>query len=104
MNAPILLNTRGQQNAAMRQVLVTEDLYDGGALIGRAGQTVTLSVLPSDTGDQLRVIDNYISGYKNFGFVADLLSPVVLVDQEAGNRIDRSANSAFQLVDTLVGR
>lgn len=104
MSANILLNTRVQQNAAVRQVLLTEDLYENGVLLGRAGQTIQLSVLPSDTADQTRVIDNYISGYKNFGFVADLLSPVVLVDRETGNRIDRSANSAFQLVDTLVGR
>lgn len=103
MSANILLNTQ-VQNAAVRQVLLTEDLYENGALLGRAGQSILLSVMPSDTADQLQVIDNYISGYKNFGFVADTVSPVVIVDREAGNRIDRSASSAFTLLDTAVGR
>jgi hypothetical protein len=112
MNAPILLSSAANRqiirNATLgelRQFRLSEDLYgEGGALLGRAGESVMLSVMPSDTGDQLRVIDNYISGYKNFGFVGDVISPVVLVDHEAGNRIDRSMNSAFLLTDTNVGR
>lgn len=112
MNAPILLSSeanrqiiRNTELGTLRQFRLSEDLHgEGGVLLGRAGESITLAVMPSDTGDQLRVIDKYISGYKNFGFYADILAPTVLVDQEAGNRIDRTLNSAFQLVDTAVGR
>jgi hypothetical protein len=113
MNAPLLLSSQVNrqiiQNAelgSLRQFRLSEDLREGdtGPLVGRAGEIITLAVMPSDTGDQLRTIDNYISGYKNFGFFADVVSPVVIVDQEAGNRIDRSTASAFTLLDTSVGR
>lgn len=112
MNAPLLLTTeidrqivRNAELGSVRQFRLSEDMHgEGGRLIGRAGEVITLAVMPSDTSDQLRVIDNYISGYRNFGFMADIVSPVVMVDQEAGKRIDRSLASAFTVLDTAVGR
>ena len=112
MNAPLLLTTeidrqviRNTELGTVRQFRLSEDMHgEGGRLVGRAGEVITLAVMPSDTSDQLRVIDNYISGYRNFGFMADIVSPVVTVDQEAGKRIDRSLASAFTVVDTAVGR
>lgn len=112
MSANLLLNSHVDRSVLvdaahgqLRQFRLSEDLHgDNGVLLGRAGETITLAVMPSDTSDQLRVIDNYISGYKNFGFMADVVSPVVMVDHETGKRIDRSLASAFTVVDTAVGR
>ena len=72
--------------------------------IGRAGEVVTMAVTPSETGDQLRVIDTYLGGYKNRSYLADQISPPVLVDTEKGKRIDFSKENAFQWVDPRAGR
>lgn len=84
----------------LRQFRLSMDV----AGLGRAGELVTLAVTPSDTSDQLAVIDNYISGYRPFQYTADIVSPVVLVNKEKGTRIDRSSASAFTVLDTAVGR
>jgi hypothetical protein len=112
MSANIALNSRVDRQTLidaalgqLRQFVLSENLHgQDGNLIGRAGETITLAVMPSDTSDQLAVIDNYISGYRNFGFMADIVSPVVVVDKEAGKRIDRSLASAFTVHETAVGR
>lgn len=112
MNAPLLLNSQVSRQliantelGSLRQFRLSEEVRDeGGNILGRPGEVITLAVMPSDTGDQLRIIDKYISGYRNFGFYADIVSPVVPVDQEAGTRLDRSMASAFTLLDTKVGR
>src|SRR5690348_4705330 len=111
MNAPLVINSEVNRRiianaelGSLRQFRLSEDLHGEEGLVGRAGDVITLAVMPSDTSDQLAVIDNYISGYRNFGFMADVVSPVVTVDKEAGKRIDRSLNSAFTVLDTAVGR
>lgn len=111
MNAPLVLSTevsrtliRNAEMGSLRQFRLSEDLHGDEGIVGKAGDVITLAVLPSDTSDQLAVIDNYISGYRNFGFMADLIAPVVMVAKEAGKRIDRSLNSAFTVIDTTVGR
>jgi hypothetical protein len=112
MSANLLLNSQVDRRVLvdaalgqLRQFRLSQDMHDAdGNLVGRTGESITLAVMPSDTADQLAVIDNYISGYRNFGFMADVVSPVVMVDKEAGKRIDRSLNSAFTVVDTAVGR
>jgi hypothetical protein len=112
MNAPLHLNSSvnrqliaNNELGSLRQFRLSADLADdAGAMVGRAGELITLAVMPSDTSDQLAVIDNYISGYKNFGFMADIFSPVVTVNKEAGKRIDRSLASAFTVHNTAVGR
>jgi hypothetical protein len=112
MSANVLLNSRVDRQllhdatqGALRQFRLSEDLHsDDGGVVGKAGELITLAVMPSDTSDQLSVIDNYISGYRNFQFMADVFSPVVTVNKEAGKRIDRSLASAFTVHPTAVGR
>lgn len=104
MNAPIqLVDTQIVRNAeigSLRQFRLSADLEG----IGKAGELITLAVTPADTADQLAVIDNYISGFKNLEMTADIIAPVVLVDREAGKRIDRSLASAFTVLETAIGR
>lgn len=108
MNAPV--NTHIVRTAAERlpqkdgSLLRSFRLAEDADGIGKAGETVMLSVLPSDTADQLQVLDTYISGYKPFQFTADLVTPPVLVDREKGKRLDRAKESAFERVDTAIGR
>jgi hypothetical protein len=88
----------------MNQLTKTFKLFSDAPGIGRAGDVVTMAVTPSETGDQLRVIDTYLGGYKNRSYLADQISPPVLVDTEKGKRIDFSKENAFQHVDPRAGR
>lgn len=71
---------------------------------GRAGELITLSVTPADTSDQNKEIDTWLGGFQNFGFLADMVAPVVLVDQEKANRRDFLLENVFEVVETRVGR
>lgn len=73
---------------------------------GKAGEVVRFSVTPAETSDQLKEIDTYLGGYSQTEaqMMADLLSPVVLVDQEKAKRRDFSLENAFQVVETRTGR
>lgn len=72
----------------------------------RAGELIKLAVSPADTSDQLKEIDTYLGGYSQTEaqMMADLLSPVVLVDQEKAKRRDFSLENAFEVVETRTGR
>ncbi len=72
--------------------------------MGRNGERITLSVTPADTTNQNEEIDTWLGGYQNFGFVADMVSPVVLVDQEKARRRDFSLENTFERIDPKVGR
>ncbi len=104
MNAPIQVFdthiTRNAELGSLRQFRLSMDVEG----MGKAGEIITLAVMPSATSDQLATIDNYISGYKPFDFTADVIAPVVLVDKEKGKRPDRSLASAFTVHETAVGR
>lgn len=73
---------------------------------GKAGTVVQFSVTPSDTSDQQKEIETYLGGYSQTGaqFMADTLSPVVLVDQEKARRRDFKLENAFEVVETRTGR
>jgi hypothetical protein len=104
MGANLALQTAifrsGDLPEGMRQFLLAENVEG----VGKAGDVITMSITPADTSDQLAVIDSYISGYKPFQFCADIVSPVVTVAKEKGKRIDRAKESAFEVVETAVGR
>jgi hypothetical protein len=104
MNAPLqLVQTQIVRNAQMgdlRQFRLSEAIEG----VGKAGELITLAVTPADTADQLAVIDNWISGFRNLDMTADIVAPVVLVDREAGKRIDRTLASAFTVLETAIGR
>jgi len=73
-------------------------LADNLAGVGRAGQLVTMSLAPVDTYDPTE-LPTYLAGFKPFGFRADEMSPVVMVDQSKGKRRDFSSDDAFRRVD-----
>ena len=70
----------------------------------RAGQRVTMAVSPAQSSNQDETLQTYLGGYANRQYVADLISPPVLVDREAGKRRDHSATNAFAHIDTRAGR
>lgn len=86
------------------QLTLVSDIEKEGVILARAGESLMLSVNPSDTSDQNKEIDTYLGGYSPFGFIADLVSPVVLVDQEKARRRDFADDNVFEPVDTKTGR
>lgn len=82
---------------------ITLRLAEGSAA-GREGELITLAVNPSDTSDQLKEIDTWLGGFENFGYLADQIAPVVLVDQEKARRRDFALENVFERVDTRTGR
>ncbi len=71
---------------------------------GREGEVIKLSVTPADTSDQNKEIDTWLGGFSNFGYLADMVSPVVLVDQEKARRRDFKLENVFEVVETRAGR
>jgi hypothetical protein len=69
----------------------------------KAGETIMLAVTPSDTA-QSTELENYIGGYKQSGYAADLLSPIVPVEKETFKRRDFSHLNTFAPVEDRVGR
>lgn len=71
---------------------------------GSAGQTIQLSVTPSEVGEVNREVETYLGGYTAPEFGADLFSNIHLVDQETGTRRDFSASNLFTRHEDRVGR
>jgi hypothetical protein len=80
-------------------------LSEGVEGLGRAGEVISLAVTPADVTVQTEELDTYLGGFKPFGFVVDeIVSKVVLVDKEAGQRRDLAKENAFEVVDVSSGR
>lgn len=72
---------------------------------GKAGEQILMAVTPADTNTQTEELDTYLGGYApDEGYVADLLSPVVLIDKEKGQRRDFDKENAYEPVETRTGR
>lgn len=71
---------------------------------GKAGERIMLSVTPAEVSNQNEELDSWLGGYSQFGFVADMLAPVVLVDQEKAQRRSFKAENVFERVPTKTGR
>lgn len=69
---------------------------------GRAGQLVTLDLAPADVHDPTE-LSSYLAGYRPFGFRADEISPVVLVDHGTDKYRTFHQDDAFQRVDVKTG-
>lgn len=69
--------------------------------IGRAGQTVQLTLSPSDVTAPAVIIDTLIFGYKQLGYRADEVAPVQLVDRDVGKYQIYGPNNTFRLVNLL---
>lgn len=109
MNAALALDTLRQPGAspvtAVQQgQVITFTLAEDVPGIGKAGQRVTMAATPADTSDQTRELETYLGGYRPFGFAADQMSPVVLIDKEQGKRRDFDMENAFEVVETRTGR
>lgn len=63
--------------------------------IGRAGETITLALAPSDVTIQ-EELDSYIAGFSPFGLRADEVSPIFLVDKDTDKFRFFSLNNVFQ--------
>ena len=93
---------RGAINGQMEFRITENAIIDGTPY--RAGDLVTLAVVPSDVTNQTEELDTYLGGYTPFGFGADMVSKVVLVDKEAGTRRDFAKENAFEVVNVESGR
>lgn len=71
--------------------------------IGRAGQTVTLSLTPADVSEPAEM-STYLAGYSPFTFRADEVSPPVFVDKDEDRYRDFSSDDAFRVVDVKGSR
>lgn len=78
-------------------------LLDKVAGVGAAGDTVQLSLAPSDV-HIAEEIDNYLAGYSPLGYRADEACPVVLVDKETDQFRTFGEANAFQRVETRTSR
>lgn len=92
---------RGQPE--IKKFRLSEDAEIDG-VYRKAGELIEMSVLPADVTNQTEVIDTYLGGYTQFGYAADMVSKVVPVEKEAGQRRDFAKENAFELVDTRSGR
>lgn len=68
------------------------------------GEIIRATLAPSDVTNQREQLENYLGGYSPFGFGADLLAPIIMVDKEKGDRRDLAKENAFEVVDTTLGR
>jgi hypothetical protein len=75
-------------------ILLAEDTQG----IGKAGQRVNLELTPQDVHDPTE-IPTYLAGYRPFGFRADEMSPIVLVDNDEDKYRTFSADDTFMPVD-----
>lgn len=75
-------------------ILLAEDTQG----IGKAGQRVQLELTPQDVHDPTE-IPTYLAGYRPFGFRADEMSPIVLVDNDEDKYRTFSADDTFMPVD-----
>jgi hypothetical protein len=91
-----------RQSVVKKFTLVEDATFNG--VRHRAGDLVEMAVVPADVTNQTEVIDTYLGGYSQFGFAADLVSKVVPVDKEAGQRRDFAKENAFERVETRSGR
>lgn len=66
--------------------------------VGVQGQRVTLALQPSDVHDPTE-IPTYLGGYKPFGYRADEVSKVILVDKDEDKYRNFSSDDAFRLVN-----
>lgn len=101
VSSPLALQALRHAPAANGQVSFTlaED-----SPLGKAGQIITMAVTPADVSVQTQELDTYLGGFAPFGFGADLVSKVVPIDKEAGQRRDFSLENAFENVDVTSGR
>ena len=68
-----------------------------------AGEKVMLAVSPVDVSQSVE-LENYLGGYKQSGYAADILSPIVRTDTVQFKRRDHSHTNAFAPVEDRVGR
>jgi len=66
--------------------------------IGRAGETITLALSPSDVTIQ-EELDTYIAGFSPFGLRADEVAPVFLVDKDTDKFRFFGLNNMFKTVN-----
>lgn len=105
MSALVFDSLRAKAQPGYMNFRLVEDAKgQNGELLGKAGEVVTLAVMPADVTNQTEELDTYLGGYVPFEFAADLVSKVVLVDKEAANRRDFSKENAFEEVDVTAGR
>jgi hypothetical protein len=91
----------------MRALTKTFTLAEDAEIDGQiylAGRQITMAVNPSDVTNQTEVLDTYLGGYTQFGFGADLVSPIITVKKTKGQRRDFAKENAFERVDTRSGR
>lgn len=85
--------------------LISRDERTGVATFRRPnGEIVTAALAPADVTNQREQLDTYLGGFQPFGFAADDVAPVVLVNKEKGDRRDLGEANAFERVNTKVGR
>lgn len=75
----------------------TIQLADNTPGIGKAGERVTLALVPSDIRDTTE-IPEYLAGYRPYGYRGDEVSPVVLTDVEEGKYRTFDSDDAFRRV------
>jgi hypothetical protein len=69
--------------------------------MGRAGETIQLTLSPSDVVAPSVIVDTLIFGYKQLGMRADEVAPVQLVDRDVGKYQIFGPNNVFRLVNIL---
>ncbi len=94
--SPVIQSNRGAREMEFRLSAASQ--------YGKEGDVIKLAVTPADTSDQNKEIDTWLGGYSNFGYLADYVSPVVLVDQEKARRRDFKLENVFEVVETRTGR
>lgn len=76
----------------------TIQLADNVQGVGRAGERVTLALLPADVHD-VTELPEYLAGYRPFGYRADEASPLLLVQNDEDKYRTFNSDDAFRKVN-----
>lgn len=76
----------------------TIQLADNVQGVGRAGERVSLALLPADV-HEVTELPEYLAGYRPFGYRAEEASPVILVDNDEDKYRTFSSDDAFRRVN-----